>query len=178
MPGIAESLREVGGAQVTRCSGDMPDMDMLRRVGFDLLVLDLRNARGEIPPVVDTFRRSCPGAPIVVAAGDSSTNLAMEALRRGTCDFVVRPQDDHQLQALVRHVVGTDGSAAPTGHLATPGAGQGARPTLYEMERNFILRTLEECKWNKKRTASLLGINRSSLYSKIRRFGIGNESMN
>ena len=44
--------------------------------------------------------------------------------------------------------------------------------SLYEHERLYILKKLAECNWNKKLTASVLGINRSSLYSKLKRYGI------
>ncbi len=42
--------------------------------------------------------------------------------------------------------------------------------TLDEMERNHILATLNYCDWNKSRTASILGIERSTLDRKIRRY--------
>ena len=61
------------------------------------------------------------------------------------------------------------------------GSGQGAdvKLSLYENERLYILKTLAECNWNKKLTASVLGINRSSLYSKLKKYEIGRgESMN
>ncbi len=61
------------------------------------------------------------------------------------------------------------------------GSTQGAdvKLSLYENERLYILKTLAECNWNKKLTASVLGINRSSLYSKLKKYDIGRgESMN
>ncbi len=42
--------------------------------------------------------------------------------------------------------------------------------TLEEMERNHILATLNYCEWNKSRTAAVLGIERSTLDRKIRRY--------
>jgi DNA-binding NtrC family response regulator len=50
--------------------------------------------------------------------------------------------------------------------------------SLHENERLYILKTLAECNWNKKLAASVLGINRSSLYSKLKKHAIGRESMN
>ena len=50
--------------------------------------------------------------------------------------------------------------------------------SLYENERLYILKTLAECNWNKKLAASVLGINRSSLYSKLKRYDIGRSPMN
>ncbi|MFQ5878140.1 MAG: sigma-54-dependent transcriptional regulator [Acidobacteriota bacterium] len=57
--------------------------------------------------------------------------------------------------------------------------GNDVKLSLYENERLYILKTLAECNWNKKLTASVLGINRSSLYSKLKKYDIGRgESMN
>ncbi len=44
--------------------------------------------------------------------------------------------------------------------------------SLYEHERLYILKKLAECNWNKKLAATVLGINRSSLYSKLKKYGI------
>jgi len=58
-------------------------------------------------------------------------------------------------------------------------AGAEVKLSLHENERLYILKTLAECNWNKKLAASVLGINRSSLYSKLKRYEIGRgESMN
>ena len=176
MTGIAETLRQEEGAQVTRCSGDATSSELLGSGEFDLLLVDLRNSHGQFPAVAEAFRRVCPQAPVLVAASDSTGSLALEALRRGACDFVVHPDNDDELCSLALRLSGGSTADAPAtfGNIASGGG----RATLYEMERNYILRTLEECKWNKKKTASVLGINRSSLYSKIKRFSIGMESMN
>jgi Nif-specific regulatory protein len=45
--------------------------------------------------------------------------------------------------------------------------------TLEEMERRHILATLNYCEWNKSRTAGVLGIERSTLDRKIRRYNLG-----
>ena len=42
-----------------------------------------------------------------------------------------------------------------------------------EAERNLISKTLAECRWNKKKTAEILGISRKTLYARIKRYGIG-----
>lgn len=52
---------------------------------------------------------------------------------------------------------------------AVPGRGLG---TLREQEIRLIRETLEWTGWNKHQAARLLGITRSTLYSKIRRYRI------
>jgi len=56
-------------------------------------------------------------------------------------------------------------------------ADPGFRPiSLEDMERRHILATLDHTGWNKSRTAVLLGIERSTLDRKIRRYGLSENS--
>ena len=59
------------------------------------------------------------------------------------------------------------GSADPT-----TGASNRLKSALAEPERRLILDTLEAHGWNRQRTAGALGINRTTLYKKMKRFGI------
>jgi two-component system response regulator HydG len=47
--------------------------------------------------------------------------------------------------------------------------------TLQDYERNLILRTLNETNWNKHKAAKRLNINRSTLYGKMKRYGLEKE---
>jgi DNA-binding NtrC family response regulator len=51
--------------------------------------------------------------------------------------------------------------------------GDSAEISLSENERRAILRALEESNWNKHEAARRLHVSRSTLYSKIRRHGLG-----
>ena len=44
--------------------------------------------------------------------------------------------------------------------------------TLDDVERNAILQALAECRGNKKKAAELLGIQRPTLYNKLKRYAI------
>ncbi len=48
-------------------------------------------------------------------------------------------------------------------------------PTLSEMERLYIMSTLKRCKGNRKTAAKQLGIDRTTLYRKIKKYGITRE---
>ncbi len=43
--------------------------------------------------------------------------------------------------------------------------------TLDQLEKEYLLKVLEETGWHKKRAASILGINASTLYRKLQRYG-------
>lgn len=48
-----------------------------------------------------------------------------------------------------------------------------ASPALDDMERKQIIRVLEQAKGNRKLAAELLGIGRTTLYNKMKAYGIG-----
>jgi transcriptional regulator with PAS, ATPase and Fis domain len=48
-------------------------------------------------------------------------------------------------------------------------------PTLEEQEQDYIKWVLERCEWNKTRAAKIMGIDRVSLWRKLKRLGIESE---
>ncbi|MCZ6766414.1 MAG: sigma-54 dependent transcriptional regulator [bacterium] len=50
-----------------------------------------------------------------------------------------------------------------------------ANVTLEELEKEYLLKVLEDTNWQKKRASSILGINASTLYRKIQRYGLENQ---
>ena len=48
----------------------------------------------------------------------------------------------------------------------------GANPSLEEMEKNYILRVLKEAGNNQSKASQLLGIDRKTLYLKLKKYGI------
>jgi DNA-binding NtrC family response regulator len=44
--------------------------------------------------------------------------------------------------------------------------------TLEELEKEYLLKVLEDTNWQKKRASAILGINASTLYRKIQRYGL------
>ena len=68
----------------------------------------------------------------------------------------------------------TKGSPAPAASFTAPGTGQPL--PLSEVERLHISSVLEYVKGNKLRAASLLGISRTTLYEKLKLYGIGAET--
>jgi len=55
---------------------------------------------------------------------------------------------------------------------AKSGSGSSALRSISKHESKLLIEVLEECDWNKKEAARKLGISRSTLYNKIKRYGI------
>jgi two-component system response regulator HydG len=55
---------------------------------------------------------------------------------------------------------------------AQPVSSQSSPGTIFENEKKLLREVLEECDWNKKKTALQLGISRSTLYEKLKKYQI------
>jgi DNA-binding NtrC family response regulator len=66
---------------------------------------------------------------------------------------------------------GTDLFTAKDGQ-ALKNASACLKDALKEPERIYILKVLQEVGWNKKRAANKLGLNRTTLYNKLKRYNL------
>lgn len=76
-----------------------------------------------------------------------------------------------------RAVILCESDAIGAEDLSVPAAaplpsGSGPLPLLEEMERDYIMRVLEEADGNQSRASRILGINRKTLYLKLKKYGI------
>jgi two-component system response regulator HydG len=60
---------------------------------------------------------------------------------------------------------------------AQPKSESGSQGTIADNERRILMQTLQECNWNKKKAALQLGISRSSLYEKIKKYQIAKPTL-
>ncbi|MDH3876083.1 MAG: sigma-54-dependent Fis family transcriptional regulator, partial [Desulfobacteraceae bacterium] len=93
------------------------------------------------------------------------------------------PGNVRELENTTEHaVVLSKGQRTELGHLPSilisgdalsPAAGlKRSRKTIEENEKKLLVDVLEECNWNKSQAALRLGISRSSLYSKLKKYQV------
>jgi DNA-binding NtrC family response regulator len=136
---------------------------------FDIAIPPLRNRRDDILPLSEAMLqeigRSFGRPPAAL------TPAAHEALRRHHWPGNVRELRN----ALERAAIRCDGSLIGAEHLALRPAerprGEGSSD-LRSVEREIIVRVLEECRGNKARAAKRLGLTRTQLYSRIQKYGL------
>src|SRR5213079_1311265 len=154
--------------------------DLYYRINtFQIEVPPLRERKEDIPPLVNTFVQR-----FAKQLGKAEPTIAPEAFQK-LLDYSW-PGNVRELQNAIEYAVVLarqgliDVKELPT-EIQLPTALQqtelGALPrsgvqTLDDVERTAILQALAECRGNKKKAAELLGIQRPTLYNKMKRYAI------
>jgi DNA-binding NtrC family response regulator len=135
----------------------------------------LRNRPGDIPLLAKHFAEQ---AALRAERGRVSlTDAALAHLAAQPWPGNVRELEN----TIERAVILAAGDVLDVGDVAGPRHGHTAAlttftgdtvPTLDELERAHILRVLELCEGQKTKAAQLLGINRTTLWKKLRQFGL------
>ena len=145
---------------------------------FQIEVPPLRERRQDIPPLVAHFVKQ-----FAQQLGKSEPEIAPEAFQK-LLDYSW-PGNVRELQNAIEYAVvlsrqNTIGAKELPRELQLPVALQhvGGNPpaqgvqSLDDMERVTILQALAQCHGNKKKAAELLGIQRPTLYNKLKRYAI------
>jgi transcriptional regulator with GAF, ATPase, and Fis domain len=136
---------------------------------FDIHIAPLRERRGDILPLAEAFLKEIApsvGRPPAVLAGD-----ARQALLRHDWPGNVRELRN----ALERAAILCEGGAIEASHLALRPAcvtARGETTNLKTFERDMIAQVLQQCRWNKAQAALRLGLTRTQLYVRIRKYDL------
>ena len=146
---------------------------------FQIEVPPLRERKQDIPPLVGTFVKR-----FAQKLGKAEPEITPEAFEK-LLDYAW-PGNVRELQNAIEYAVvlarqnlitvkelPTEVQLPAVLQKTERGEPQSAKPqSLDEMERHAILQALAQTHGNKKRAAQLLGIQRPTLYNKMKRFGI------
>ncbi|MCJ7685546.1 MAG: sigma 54-interacting transcriptional regulator, partial [Desulfobacteraceae bacterium] len=129
----------------------------------------LRNRKEDIPPLCNHFLEACK-----IKEGKN-----IDAFSPGAMQILMDydwPGNVRQLENTVSHaIILTQGQEIERNHLPQflkQSVPEPSTNSLAENERRLILGVLQESNWNKHEAARHLKISRSTLYSKIRRYGL------
>ena len=75
-------------------SGDNP-------LTVDLIICDIRMPEINGKEAIKYFRREYRGTPIIVLTGYPDVQLAVNCIKRGVCDYIVKPVEKEHLIAAV-----------------------------------------------------------------------------
>jgi two-component system nitrogen regulation response regulator GlnG len=107
-PNVLYSLEKAlggDGLKVFTAATGRQAIELVRQRPPDVVLLDLRLADLNGLDVLDHIRRLDPHLPVVLITAYSTTETAIEAMKRGAFDYLLKPVDFHQLRAVVGRAV-------------------------------------------------------------------------
>ena len=165
---------------------------IINKENVDVVLLDMNFGKGKMDGKDGLFwldrikHRSGldrpPAVVLITAFGDIS--LAVDSLKQGGDDFIQKPWDNDVLirkvtEAVEKRKEGMRDLGMRKEELGDRSEGdsslQSSTPKaspLTDMEREHVRKVLAECGGNLSRTAKTLGISRSTLYCKMKRYGL------
>src|SRR5206468_3103061 len=147
--------------------GDFREDLYYRLQVFDIRIAPLREHKSDVLPLSEAFLQEIGRSFGRPPAG--LTRDAREALLRYDWPGNVRELRN----ALERAAILCEGGLIAAQHLALHGAARPSRaPTtdLNTVERDTIAQVMHDCRWNKSKAAQRLGLSRTQLYVRLRKY--------
>lgn len=155
---LARALRARGHEVIMAIDGTHA-IQLSERQKFDAAILDLKMPHHNGIEVLRAIRQSQPGMRILIHTGYGSIATAMEAIRLGAVDYLIKPTD---VDALLTSLV--DQAHSPGEELEL------SAPSLERVEWEHIQRVMADCDGNISEAARVLGLHRRSLQRKLQKY--------
>jgi two-component system response regulator HydG len=102
--GCMQTLAEDGHRVQTAADGVI-GLQMAAQESFDVVVLDLKMPKLDGMQVLFKLKEESPHTAVVVMTGYATVETAVEAMRRGACDYIAKPFTPDLLSTVVRRAV-------------------------------------------------------------------------
>jgi DNA-binding NtrC family response regulator len=159
-----------GPFRARHCMTGQEALDDIARKPTDAVLLDLRLPDMDGLDVLKRIRTHEFPPAVVVITADGSLNRAIEAMREGALDFLVKPFNADRLLITLGNVLERRRLNSMVESLSHAGAENGDMPKvlpLHVTERNAIEQAIQACDGNVVRAAALLEISASTVYRKL-----------
>ena len=117
---LTEVLEERGFRVSAEASGDAA-LRLLGRTRFDLILTDLRMAGMDGLELVRRVRSDGGDVPIVVLTGHGTVSSAVDCVRAGASDYLLKPADPDRLVASIGQAIGDAAAGGETPVGRSPG---------------------------------------------------------
>jgi len=103
---LSESLVSCGHAVETANDG-IDALGKFRKGGFEMVITDIRMPKMNGIDVLKSVKTASPETPVIVITAYGTVNTAVEAMREGAADFIMKPFSLDDLELVVKNVLDT-----------------------------------------------------------------------
>ena len=152
--------------------------------GTSLVISDIDNSHTDINRLTEMLKSASSNVPVIVVAGASSADTAVQSIRNGATDFLMKPINSMELSAkltralnerkLQEELMALQGKQGSNSVASTDSEKSGEVKSLQVLEREAIIDALERFDGARSKTAKALGISVRTLQRKIKEYGYTN----
>ncbi len=105
---VRESLVDwfkMSGYDVEGAAGGRTALDMLAIKDYDFIFLDIKMPDVNGLEVLDNIRTNCPHSMVVMITAYGSIETAVDAMKRGACDYLTKPFEPGDLACLLERLL-------------------------------------------------------------------------
>ncbi len=108
---LGDWLEQDGYHVEKACSGSEA-LDLLKNARFDILLLDIKMEGMSGLEVLKQVKESDPDTAIVMITAYASVSTAIEAMKNGACDYLLKPFDPGELSLLIEKIIDSQAQAS------------------------------------------------------------------
>jgi DNA-binding NtrC family response regulator len=162
---LASWLEEDGFLVETAPDGPTA-LSKLAQRAYPIMLVDLKMPGMDGLHVLTEARKLQSDTAVILMTAYATVETAVKAMKQGAHDYLVKPFEPEELSQMV-------GDITKVQALQASASSRGEPPdSLKEAERRHIVASLRQYNWNISRTAKSLGIDRVTVYNKIKRYHI------
>jgi two-component system response regulator HydG len=162
--------------QVTTCGSGEEALEMAQQEDFDLVMCDFKLGGMDGFDVLIRLKDIKPDMPFIVMTGFADLKMAVQLMRRGAYDYITKPMDTEEIINTVKNALAEakvqqslrEASIAKQSEADNNPASPNLKESALKAELEVIQRVLKEVNYNRTKAAKILGIDRKTLYNKLR----------
>lgn len=137
------------------------------------VVLDLNLAGQSALPLIPALRHRAPGTRVLVLTGFASLATAVDAIKLGACNYLIKPVDLGEILGDLGLPDGAEARGSEEGGPSPAAQVGGNRTPVRRLERDYLRQVLADHGGNITATAEALRMHRRTLQRKLARYGRG-----
>ena len=108
---LSESL-ESCGYDISAAENGSEALNLFRKRKFDLVVTDMKMPGMTGIEVLQGVKKLSPDVPVILITAYGTVNTAVEAMKEGAAEFIMKPFSLDDLEAVVKNVLNTSKTEA------------------------------------------------------------------
>ena len=107
-PLIRESLYEIlriEGYRVQMAQGGKEALQLMSKNEFDVVVTDFKLPKMSGMDLLEVVKKDFPETEVIMITGYGSIETAVEAMKKGACDYITKPINDNEIKIIIQRTV-------------------------------------------------------------------------